>query len=123
MRGMSALLIANVLAFPAWAHAADPVQYSVAVAVSHDGQEIGRPALTVLPGHTARIESSDKYRVDATLSQASAGKLKLQTTVWGPGEGGWIVVSRPTLTLAEGGQAAVRMSGGEWGVAVDVKPK
>jgi beta-lactamase regulating signal transducer with metallopeptidase domain len=100
------------------------VQYSVAVSITDDGQIVGQPTLTIVPGGSAQVQSDGRYRVEATLMAMPSNKLKLQTTVSRPESGDWVVVARPTVTLGEGARAGMQMTGAGGNlIEIDIKPK
>lgn len=110
---------------PALAQTAPQGEYSVTISITDGGEILGRPTLVIVPGASAQIESDGRFRVEATLTATPSNTLKLQASVSRPEAGGqWVVVARPTITLAQGGQASIRMTGAEGSVIdVGIKPK
>jgi len=70
------------------------------------------------------MQIDGRYRIDVTLSPLSNNQMQLETIISRPEAGEWVVVGRPAMTLAEDGQASLRVADAGWDVIeVGIQPE
>ena len=113
MHRLSLALAAALLLAPA-AHAEPERAYDVAVQLTEDGHVVASPSLRLLVGGTARMEIDDRYRIEATVTEAADGKMQLVAEIARPDGARWVVESRPRLVFSPDGEATVVTGSDQW---------